>query len=65
MGVVTLGRKHKPGDIPGNSGEYIERGPRGGKVSKPKQVTIEPDDSPMPPTTKAGNIWERIGPPKP
>jgi hypothetical protein len=58
-----MGVKHKPGEIPSNTGEYLERGPRGGYVPKAKQVTIEPGDNPMPPTSEKGNIWERIGPP--
>ncbi|MDH4317944.1 MAG: YjzC family protein [Desulfobulbaceae bacterium] len=59
-----MGVKHKPGENPSRPGEYIERGPRGGNVTKGRQVTIEPGDKPMPPTSKPGNIWERIGPPK-
>jgi hypothetical protein len=54
----------KPGEQPRKPGEYIERGPRGGKVTHPRQVTIEPGDSPMPPTQEPGRTWERIGPPK-
>jgi hypothetical protein len=57
-------QKYKPGENPKKSGEYIERGPRGGVVPKPRQVTIEEGDKPMPPTSKEGNIWERVGPPK-
>ncbi len=34
----------KPGEEPSKSGEYIERGPRGGKVPNPRQVTIEKGD---------------------
>jgi len=58
-----MGAKYKPGEIPSNPGEYRERGPLGGKVQKPKQITMEPGDKPMPPSSKKGNIWERIGPP--
>lgn len=54
----------KPGEKPCKPGEYIERGPRGGQVSKPRQVTIEPGDNPLPPTQEGGRTWERIGPPK-
>jgi len=54
----------KPGEQPNRPGEYIEHGPRGGKVPQPRQVTIEPGDSPMPPTQETGRTWERIGPPK-
>ena len=58
-----MGVKHKPGETPSNSGEYRERGPRGGKVPHAKQVTIESGDKPMPPTSEKKHIWERIGPP--
>ena len=54
----------KPGEEPNKPGEYIERGPRGGKVSKARQVTIEKGDNPLPPTQEQGRTWERIGPPK-
>lgn len=55
----------KPGEIPDRPGEYLERGPRGGEVPKPKQVTIEPGDEKLPPTQDKGRTWERVGPPKP
>lgn len=54
----------KPGEKPAKPGEYIERGPRGGSVHDPRVVTIEPRDSPLPPTQKPSRTWERIGPPK-
>ena len=54
----------KPGEKPKSPGEYIERGPQGGDVPKPRQVTIEPGDNPLPPTQKPSRRWERIGPPK-
>ena len=34
----------KPGEKPDRPGEYVERGPLGGVVPKPRQVTIEPGD---------------------
>ena len=43
-----MSRLQKPGEKPDRSGEYIERGPRGGEVSKPRQVTIEPGDDKLP-----------------
>ena len=49
----------KPGEIPKRPGEYVERGPRGGQVVDPRQVTIEPGDKPLPPTQKPGRTWER------
>lgn len=55
----------KPGQKPQRSGEYLERGPRGGQVSNPRQVTIEPGDAPLPPTQKPGRTWERVSPPNP
>ena len=55
----------KPGETPNRPGEYEEVGPRGGKVPNPRQVTIEEDDKPLPPTQKPGRQWERKGPPKP
>lgn len=57
-------RLQKPGENPDRSGEYIERGPRGGTVPNPRQVTIEPGDKPLPPTQKPNRNWERTGPPK-
>ena len=55
----------KPGEKPTRPGEYREVGPRGGEVPNPRQVTIEPGDTPLPPTQKPGRGWEREGPPKP
>ncbi len=56
--------RQKPGEKPQRSGEYEERGPRGGAVPGGRQVTIEPGDSPLPPTQKPRRTWERVGPPK-
>lgn len=63
--VQPMSDLQKPGEKPAKPGEYIERGPRGGEVSKPRQVTLEPNDPKLPPTSEEGNTWERIGPPKP
>lgn len=57
--------RKRPGTIPNRPGEYIERGPRGGAVPNPRQVTIEPSDNKMPPTQEKGRTWERTGPPRP
>ena len=54
----------KPGEKPTQPGEYVERGPRGGQVPKPREVTIEPRDQPLPPTQRPNRTWERVGPPK-
>ncbi len=45
-------------------GNTLTRGPQGGKVTKPRQVTIEPRDDTLPPTQEKGRTWERVGPPK-
>lgn len=55
----------KPGQLPSKPGEYVEHGPRGGDVSNPRKVTIEPGDKPLPPTQKPGRTWRREGPPNP
>ena len=55
----------KPGENPNKPGEYIERGPRGGEIPKPRTVTIEPGDKPLPPKQKPDRTLERISPPKP
>lgn len=54
----------KPGERPAKPGEYIERGPSGGEVPNPRQVTIEPGDNPLPPTQEPGHTWQRVGNPK-
>jgi hypothetical protein len=56
-------QRQKPGEVPARTGEYEERGPRGGQVPKPRRVTIEPGDRPLPPTQEPGRTWERVGPP--
>ena len=50
----------KPGEKPHRPGEYEETGSRGGKVSNPRIVTIEPGDDRLPPTQEAGRRWKRI-----
>ena len=60
-----MGKHQKPGETPNRSGEYVERGPRGGQVSSPRQVTMEEGDKPLPPTSEQGRTWERTGPPRP
>ena len=56
--------RQKPGEKPKKPGEYKEKGPRGGEVDNPRQVTIETGDTPLPPTQKPDRTWERVGPPK-
>jgi len=50
----------KPGQRPARPGEYVERGPRGGQIRDPRQVTMEPGDKPLPPTQEPNRRWERI-----
>lgn len=59
-----MSKLQKPGEKPQKSGEYREVGPKGGAVSKPRDVTIEAGDSPLPPTQKPNRRWERVGPVK-
>ena len=59
-----MSKLQKPGEAPDMPGEYLERGPRGGKISDPSQVTIERGDKPLPPTKESGNKWEWVGPPR-
>ena len=53
--------KQKAGEKPKISGEYEERGPRGGKIQNPRQVTIEPLDSKLPPTQVPNRTWVLVG----
>ncbi len=49
----------KPGTDNQRPGEYIEVGPRGGSVDKPREVHIDFGDR-LPPTSKPGNCWKKI-----
>lgn len=59
-----MSKLQKPGEKPARPGEYEERGPRGGSLPKPRRVTIEAGDQPLPPTQKPGRTWVRTGPPE-
>ena len=48
---------HKPGEDDQRPGKYIETGPQGGKLEKPREVEIDPGDR-LPPTQKSGNKWK-------
>lgn len=50
-------RTQLPGETPSGNGKFQETGPRGGKVNKPRTITITPGDGHMPPTQKPGNKW--------
>ena len=45
---------YKPGDIAPDSGELIEVGPRGGKVTGGRRTVIERGER-IPPTSQQGN----------
>jgi len=60
IGSDNMSKLQKPGEKPKKSGEYIERGPRGGKIRKARQVTIDPSDGKLPPTQNKNNKWEWI-----
>lgn len=48
----------KPGTDNQPAGKYIEVGPRGGEVNKPRIVKIDSGDR-LPPTKKPGNCWTK------
>lgn len=50
----------KPGEKPSKPGEYEERGPRGGQINNPRQVTIELGDDKLPPTQEKDRTWVRV-----
>jgi hypothetical protein len=59
-----LAKLRKSGEIAGKTGEYEERGPRGGRLPDDKKVTIDDSDDRLPPTEKKGRTYIRTGPPK-
>lgn len=50
----------KPGEIPKGSGEYEERGPRGGKIPNARRVTIEVGNHKLPPTRRPNRYWVKL-----
>jgi hypothetical protein len=46
----------KPGTDNKPPGKYVEVGPHGGQVDKPRHVKIDKGDR-LPPTQKPGNGW--------
>ena len=48
----------KPGTDNQISGTYIEVGPRGGQVNRPRIVHIDQGDR-LPPTQRPGNGWQK------
>lgn len=53
-----MSKLHKPGTDNCPSGKYVEVGPKGGKISNPKVINIDPGDR-LPPTQKPGNKWTK------
>lgn len=49
---------YKPGTDNRPSGKYVEVGPQGGKVTRPRVVTIDPGDR-LPPTQQPGHKWQK------
>ncbi len=49
---------YKPGEDNKPAGDYKEVGPRGGKISNPREITIQPGDR-LPPTQEKGHKWEK------
>jgi hypothetical protein len=49
---------HKPGEDNLPAGKYIEKGPRGGEVDRPRTVKIDPGDR-LPPTQEKGHTWKK------
>ena len=49
---------HKPGEDNQLPGKYVETGPRGGVLNHPRVITIDPGDR-LPPTSQAGNKWQK------
>lgn len=49
----------KPGTDNQRPGKYKEVGPRGGEVTDPRVVTIDPGDR-LPPTQEPGHKWQHM-----
>lgn len=49
---------YKPGTDNLPAGKYIEKGPRGGDIPKPRVVKIDPGDR-LPPTQESGRTWQK------
>lgn len=48
----------KPGEDNKPPGKYVEVGPRGGNIPKPREVNIDRGDR-LPPTSEKGNRWTK------
>jgi hypothetical protein len=47
-----MAKPRKSGEIANKTGEYEKRGPRGGKLTDDKKVTIDDTSDRLPPTQK-------------
>ena len=50
---------YKPGEKPLKTGIYIETGPRGGVLDKPRKTTNGPGIEKLAPTSKKRNKWTK------
>ena len=55
-----MGDKLKPGNIAPKSGQYQEKGPRGGFVTNNEITSTK--GNPLPPTSKPGNSYILVDP---
>jgi hypothetical protein len=55
-----MAKPRKPGEIAKKTGEYEERGPKGGKVPDGRTVTVDGTSDKLPPTQKKGQTYVRI-----
>lgn len=53
-----MNMQYKPGTGNVAAGTYVEVGPRGGIVDGGRTVSMKAGDK-LPPTSKAGNLWEK------
>lgn len=55
------GKNLRPGQETPQSGQYVEVGPRGGKLGN---ETTSVKGKPLPPTSSSGNSWQLVDPTK-
>ena len=56
--TFSMAKVFKPGTDNQKPGEYIEVGPRGGSVDRPRVVHIDQGDR-LPPTQESGHRWKK------
>lgn len=57
--MISTNDVRKPGHRPKKPGIYVECGPKGGKITRPKKTTIRKSTSMFPPCRK-GNAWRYL-----